>query len=212
MEKTKIIVLDSKQMVELLHDYIATNARKICYDKSLNETGTYIILEKYNVKMLCVFSKNNENEFVYDRYELLKRLPHTGFRNFILSNEQVQELLDGKKTLTLNQIKLEKEYRYKRVPENHIRFMILNEEETVEILFKQIFEYVGNIIGFHTTEYNAGIKIIFDGDDSALIYYCGDKPLDFNLTKLSALNFSSVSSFDFKFIELTDDEVKELLD
>lgn len=209
MAKTKLIVLNSNQMVELLHDYIVTKARTICYDKSLNETGTQIILEKENVKMLCCFS--GDNGYIYDRYQLLERLPHTGFRNFIMSNKQIEQLINSDKALTLNQIEFEKEYDYKNVPKNHIRFMTLNENEMIEILFKQIFEYVGNIIGFHTTDYNAGVKINFDGDNSHLIYYCSNSVLSFNVSKLMSLNFNSISSFDYKFIELSDSELKEVL-
>lgn len=209
MENIKMIVLDAKQIAELLHDYIATNARALCYDKSIDQTGTYVILEKNQVKMLCSFSK--ENNFIFNKSELLERLPHTGFRNFIMPNKQVKELLSDNKVLALAQIKLEKEYCYKKMPKNHIRIMTLNEKEISEILIKQIFQYVGDLIGFHTTNYSAGIKINFDGDHSKLIYYFSDRVLDIDISKLTLLNFNSISSYGFKFMELTDCELKKLL-
>lgn len=156
--------------------------------------------------MICDFAYNNE--FVYDLKKLLHKLPHSGFNAFSLSNKEIKGIMNNQfpmiEELNFNHKKI------KYIFGNCIRFMTLNEEEMIEILHKQLFEYMGDMISAHSKNCHLGININFDGSNSQLIFYGSDYAVDFDFSKLEELAFSTIKN-DFKYIELDKEKLEKII-
>ncbi len=175
---------------------------------SLNETGTYISFEKGNVRTLCTFSRNNS--FIFDKCELLKRLPHSGFHNFILENKQIKDLLNSDRYLKVEDLNFAPEDCFRKVSKKCIRLLTLNESEMKEILFKQIFEVFEDMMPIIDENIIVGMKIVFDGNDSRLCFYCSNESIKYDISTLDKPIFS-ITERGYKYTELSDRELSEMV-
>lgn len=205
-QEIRLFVLDSRQIAELFHDYIAENGRDMCFDKSLNETGSYLSLEKGNVRAICMFSE----DFSADMRDLLNRLPHTGFRNIVLTKKQVAEITEKDKTLGIEDIRFAPNDGLK-VGRGGVRIMTLNETEVKQALFGQILKFVGGIFKASGDGLQIGMQVEFDGDDSQALFYYGDERLKFDFEKLRNLTYRQIKHWDFRYTNLQGKELQSVL-
>ena len=141
----KVLLLNERQIANLIHDYIATNAKSICLDNSIKTTSSFVTFDKDSVAVVACFCRRYRIDV--DLCNLGNLLPNTGNKNIILPCSAVKKALkDGK--MDCARLIYGSETKYAKMPLNSVRLIKFNKDDILSMLRKQMFEIVcSNFLG-----------------------------------------------------------------
>ena len=154
------LLLDAQQIASILHDYFAEHAAELFQDECAAALESYLVLDRGNVRAVCAFGGDDA---IIDWQRVIDKLPHGGDRAFVLRTEELRALGKGNAKLLRRDVRFAQR-KATALPPEYVRLMTWNEVELKEMLFRQLFDFVGQHFTFRPDMFHAGMWAEFNGN------------------------------------------------
>lgn len=197
------LLLDAQQIASILHDYFAEHAAELFQDECAAALESYLVLDRGNVRAVCAFGGD---DVTIDWQRVIDKLPHGGDRVFVLRTEELRALGKGNAKLLRRDLRFAQR-KDATLPPEYVRLMTWNEAELKEMLFRQLFDFVGKNFTFRPDMFHAGMWAEFNGMQSVAAFFWGSTSFSVSKEVLVNLPYREIKDWEFRYYQnIAEDE------
>ena len=198
------LLLDAQQIASILHDYFAEHAAELFQDECAAALESYLVLDRGNVRAVCAFGGGDDA--IIDWQRVIDKLPHGGDRAFVLRTEELRALGKGNAKLLQRDVCFAQR-KATALPPEYVRLMTWNEAELKEMLFRQLFDFVGKNFTFRPDMFHVGMLAEFDGMQSVAAFFWGSTSFSVSKEVLVNLPYREIKDWGFRYYQnIAEDE------
>lgn len=191
------LLLDAQQIASILHDYFAEHAAELFQDECAAALESYLVLDRGNVRAVCAFGGD---DVTIDWQRVIDKLPHGGDRVFVLRTEELRALGKGNAKLLRRDVRFAQR-KATALPPEYVRLMTWNEAELKEMLFRQLFDFVGKNFTFRPDMFHVGMLAEFDGMQSVAAFFWGSTSFSVSKEVLVNLPYREIKGWGFRYYQ-----------
>ena len=198
------LLLDAQQIASILHDYFAEHAAELFQDECAAALESYLVLDRGNVRAVCANVVGDDA--IIDWQRVIDKLPHGGDRAFVLRTEELRALGKGNAKLLRRDVCFAQR-KATALPPEYVRLMTWNEAELKEMLFRQLFDFVGKNFTFRPDMFHVGMLAEFDGMQSVAAFFWGSTSFSVSKEVLVNLPYREIKDWGFRYYQnIAEDE------
>ena len=200
----KCLFLDVQQIASVLHDYFAEHAAELFQDERAALVESYLVFDRGNVRAVCAYGGGDDA--IIDWQRVIDKLPHGGDRAFVLRTEELRALGKGNAKLLRRDVRFAQR-KATALPPEYVRLMTWNEAELKEMLFRQLFDFVGKNFTFRPDMFHVGMLAEFDGMQSVAAFFWGSTSFSVSKEVLVNLPYREIKDWGFRYYQnIAEDE------
>ena len=198
------LLLDAQQIASVLHDYFAEHAAEFFQDERAALVESYLVFDRGNVHAVCAYGGGDDA--IIDWQRVIDKLPHGGDRAFVLRTEELRALGKGNAKLLQRDLRFAQR-KATALPPEYVRLMTWNEAELKEMLFRQLFDFVGKNFTFRPDMFHVGMLAEFDGMKSVAAFFWGSTSFSVSKEVLTDLPYREIKDWGFRYYQnIAEDE------
>ena len=194
----KCLFLDAQQIASVLHDYFAEHAAELFQDERAALVESYLVFDRGNVRAVCAYGGGDDA--IIDWQRVIDKLPHGGDRAFMLRTEELRALGKGNAKLLRRDVCFAQR-KATALPPEYVRLMTWNEAELKEMLFRQLFDFVGQHFTFRPDMFHAGMWAEFNGMQSVAAFFWGSTSFSVSKEVLVNLPYREIKDWGFRYYQ-----------